>query len=72
MFKVNIKDSRGRSGVFLVNFEHVLHVILMSILLTLNRYMFSRNPRFNTTEEQNDIIVLLPSLLILNIFHTLF
>ena len=72
MFKVNIKDTRGRSGVFLANFEHVLHVILMSILLTLNRYMFSRNPRFNTTEEQNDIIVLLPSLLILNIFHTLF
>ena len=72
MFKVNIKDTRGRSGVFLVNFEHVLHVILMSILLNLNRYMFSRNPRFNTTEEQNDIIVLLPSLLILNIFHTLF
>ena len=72
MFKVNIKDTRGRSGVFLVNFEHVLHVILMSILLNLNRYMFSRNPRFNTTEEQNDIIVLLPSLLILNIFYTLF
>ena len=104
MFKVNIKDTRRRSGVFLVNFQHVLHVILISILLTLNKKMFARSPCFNTiytiaeqhnrftvfivdfehfshlvlvfllltTPEQNDIITLLSSLLILNIYHTWF
>ena len=25
-----------RSGVFMVNFEHILHVVLMFLLLTLN------------------------------------
>ena len=37
----------------LVNFEHDLNVILMSILLTLNRQIFARNPCFNTSPEQN-------------------
>ena len=41
MFKVNNKDIKTRrnwrrSGVFLVNFEHISHLILMSLLLTLN------------------------------------
>ena len=63
MFKANIRDTRRRSGVFLVNFEHVLHFILISILLTLNRSMFARNPCFNTiytrVERQNGFTVLI-------------
>ena len=41
MFKVNNKDTRTphwrRSGVFIVNFEHIfLHLVLVFLLLTLN------------------------------------
>ena len=39
MFKVNNKDTRRRnwhrSGVFIVNFEHISHVILVFLLLNL-------------------------------------
>ena len=35
MFKINNKDRR-RSGVFIVNFEHISHLILVFLLLTLN------------------------------------
>ena len=34
MFKVNNKDTR--TGVFIVNFEHISHLILVFLLLTLN------------------------------------
>ena len=41
MFKVNNKDTRRlnwrRSGVFTVNFEHTVHVVLVFLLLTLRR-----------------------------------
>ena len=39
MFKVNNKDNKndGRSGVFIVNSEHISHLVLMFLLLTLNR-----------------------------------
>ena len=37
MVKVNNKDSRMRySGVFIVNFEHISHLVLVLLLLTLN------------------------------------
>ena len=40
MFKVKIKTPERRqwcrSGVFIVNFEHILHHILVFLLLTLN------------------------------------
>ena len=40
MFKVNSKDTpkdaRRRSGIFVVNFEHVLHLVLVFLLLTLS------------------------------------
>ena len=40
MFKLNNKDlERGqwrRFGVFVVNFEHILHLVLVFLLLTLN------------------------------------
>ena len=40
MFKVDNKDTRrrqwGRSGVFIVNFEHISHPVLVFLLLPLN------------------------------------
>ena len=47
MFKVNNKDTRTipfgaiwrRSGVFIVNFEHILRLVLVFLLLTLRRQM---------------------------------
>ena len=38
MFKGNNKDSgmTPRSGVFIVNFEHISHLVLMFMLLNLN------------------------------------
>ena len=41
MFKVNNKDTRNDandvvSGVFIVNFEHISHLALEFLLLTLN------------------------------------
>ena len=38
MFKVNNKDTRRRrSGVFIINFEHISHLDLVFLLLTLSR-----------------------------------
>ena len=34
MLKVNSKN--GASGVFIVNFEHISHLVLVFLLLTLN------------------------------------
>ena len=44
MFKVNNKDiserrSWRRSGVFIVNFEHISHLVLVFLLLILSRQM---------------------------------
>ena len=40
MFKLTIKTPERRqwrlSGVFIVNFEHISHLVLVFILLTLN------------------------------------
>ena len=40
MFKVNNKTPERRRwrhfGVFIVNFEHISHLVLVSLLLTLN------------------------------------
>ena len=38
--KLTIKiqnDARRRSGIFIVNFEHVSHLVLVLLLLTLSR-----------------------------------
>ena len=35
MFKVNNRNTRN-TGVFIVNFEHILHLVLVFLLLTLN------------------------------------
>ena len=41
MFKVDNKDQNDwcRSTVFIVNFEHISHLVLVFLLLTLNMYM---------------------------------
>ena len=36
MSKVNNKDARRRSNVIIVNFEHMSHLVLVFLLLTLN------------------------------------
>ena len=38
-FKVNNKDTRKMSGASVVNFEHILHVTVLLILLSLNKLM---------------------------------
>ena len=35
MLKINNNDAR-RSGVFIVNFEHISHLVLVLFLLTLS------------------------------------
>ena len=41
MLKINNKDARRRhwrrSGIFIVNFEHILHLVLVFLLLTLGK-----------------------------------
>ena len=50
MFKVNNKDTRTtliikilgrRSGIFIVNFEHILHLLLEFLLLTFGVVLVS-------------------------------
>ena len=37
--KLTIKTPERRHGVFIVNFEHISHLVLVFLLLTLSRYM---------------------------------
>ena len=41
MFKANNKDTRRRFGVFTVIFEHISHLFLMFLLLTLSKLMLA-------------------------------
>ena len=42
MFKAAIKTpERRQSGVFIVNFEHILHLFLVFMLLTLSKQMLA-------------------------------
>ena len=47
--KLAIKTPERRSGVFIVNFEHISHLVLVFLLLTLNMqlpagdYLFAQN-----------------------------
>ena len=40
MFKANIKDNR--TGVFIVNFEHISHLALVFLLSILNMWLMAR------------------------------
>ena len=35
--KVNIKNTSTMSGACIVNFEHISHIIILSLLLNLNK-----------------------------------
>ena len=37
VFKVNDKDTWRRTGIFIVNFEHISDLVLVFLLLTLSR-----------------------------------
>ena len=37
MFKANNKRQWRRSGVFIVNLEHISHLVLVFLLLTLSK-----------------------------------
>ena len=39
IFKVNNKNTKKISGASIVNFGHILHVIVLIILLNLNKLM---------------------------------
>ena len=45
MFKVKIKTPEQRqyccSGIFIVNLEHISHLFLVFLLLTLTRYLYN-------------------------------
>ena len=46
MFKVN-----NRSGIFIVNFEHISHLVLVFLLLTLNKQMLAGNILFEFVSD---------------------
>ena len=46
MFRVNNKDTRTTPSVFIVNFEHISHLVLVFLLLTLSRLMLAEMSLF--------------------------
>ena len=42
LFKLNNKDTITTSGVFIVNFKQISHIVLMFPLLNLNKQMPTR------------------------------
>ena len=55
MFKVNNKNSR--SGVFIVNSEHISHLFLVILLLNLNKYMLVGRGTCQTSKTQFCILL---------------
>ena len=57
MFKVKNTDTRTsrwfRSVVFIVNFEHMSHLFLVFLLLTLNRHLFASQREKDTKLSSN-------------------
>ena len=49
MFKVNNKDTR--TGVFIVNFEHISHLALVFLLLTLLTFLINHNEEYRVELE---------------------
>ena len=41
MLKVDKKDTRTTSGIFIVNFEHIMHLVLVFLLWTLGLNLFA-------------------------------
>ena len=57
MLKLTIKTPKGRhwrcSGVFIVNFEHILHLVLVFLPLTLSRKMSAGTQLISSTMPHN-------------------
>ena len=60
MLKITIKIP----GFFVIDFEHISHLLLQFLLLTLNRQMFAEKQQFGSTNitEQKIIIFIAPLL----------
>ena len=73
MFKINNKDTRTtlccRSDVFIVNFEHISHLVLVFLLLILSRQMPAGLVKYLPVQGQPDVVLVVALLLILNILH---
>ena len=65
MFKVNNRKTNHRSGVFIVNFEHISHLVLVFLLVTLNmqlpvgKKIKFRKDFFESIESHKYILVIL-------------
>ena len=46
MFKVDNRYTRTTSAVFIVNLEHILHLVLVFLLWTLGMYLFAVSDLF--------------------------
>ena len=61
MFKVNNKDTRTMpwrgSGVFIINFKHVSHLVLLFLLLTLSRENAGREASLSIFLKYSFIII---------------
>ena len=68
MFKVNNKNtrttSRRRSGVFIVNFEHISHLFLVFLLLTVNASKCYWVPNVSTSKYKSNPSGLMEKVLI--------
>ena len=60
MLKVNNKDNRRRSGVFTINFEHISHLFLVFLELTLSRLISAgQNTIMIMCSSETSLIILL-------------
>ena len=69
LHKVNNRNTRTRceiclkltikipGGIFIVNFEHISHVVLMFLLLTLSRYMPAWKECKNNAHERRNFYI---------------
>ena len=53
--KLTIKTPERRSGAFIMNFEHISHLVLVFLLLTLSRYMPAESKKFRKTKKKTTI-----------------
>ena len=57
LLKVNNRNTRKRceicSGVFIVNFEHILHLVLVFLLLTLNMQLPTGKIHVNNKQKRH-------------------
>ena len=71
MFKVNIKTPERRqsrrSGVFIVNFAYISHLVVVFLLLTLSTLMPAENPMFGHFLNLDSHVIWMKSALVIDI-----